>query len=192
MGSVWFSKKAFLYFGGVAVILIGGMIVAMSPYHYFNYALSENQQRPWLQKSDAGYYPELEVSVSLRPSNVTEVFLDLVFSNNDTLELTFVNMTLGPEHQLEGPDVIIYEYSEVIDLPFGNYTVYFDHVEGAGLIDLGLQQISESRTWIVIGGSMNILGIIMGILGYLVPGTFLPTDSDTIVEWGYDEEKTTQ
>jgi hypothetical protein len=192
MGSVWFSKKAFLYFGGAAIIIIGGLIVAMSPYHYFNYALSENQRRPWLMKSDGGYYPELEVSISIRPSNETIVSLDLVFMNNDTLDLTFVNMTLGPEHQLEGPDVVIYEYSEVIDLSFGNYTVYFDNIEGAGLVDLGLQQISDSRLWIVVGGSMNILGIIMGILGYLVPGSFLPSDSDTIVEWGYDEEDTSQ
>jgi hypothetical protein len=192
MGSVWLSKKAFLYFGGAAIILIGGMIVAFSPYHYFNYALSENQLRTWSMKGDTGYYPEVEVSLSLRPSNVTYVSLDLVFLNNDTLELTIVNITLGPEHQLEGPSDVIYEYSQDIDLAFGNYTVGFEKIDGAGLVDLGLQQLSDSRTWIVIGGSMNILGVIMGILGYLVPGSFLPSDSDTIVEWGYEEEDATQ
>ena len=31
----------------------------------------------------------------------------------------------------------------------------------------------------------------MGISGYFVAGSFLPTDSDTIVEWGFDEEDNT-
>jgi hypothetical protein len=192
MGSIWFSKKAFLYFGGVAIILIGGFIVVSSPYHYINYSVSENIHRPWSQWEASGYYPQVEISVSLRPSNSTDVFLGLVFVENATLETTIVNMTLTPENQLEGPDVIIYEYSEIIDLPVGNYTVHFDYIEGAGLIDLGLNQISDSRFWIVVGGSMNLIGIFMGILGYFVPGSFLPSDTDTIVEWGYDEEEPVQ
>ena len=141
---------------------------------------------------ESGYYPQVEISVSLRPSNTTYVFLDLVIMDNDTLETTFLNMTVGPEHQLQGPDSIIYEYSEIIDLPIGNYTVFFDRIDGAGSIDLGLNQISDSRVWIVTGGSMNILGIFMGIAGYFVPGTFLPSDTDTIIEWGYDEQESNQ
>ncbi len=189
MGSIWFSKKSFLYFGGVAIILLGGMIVVMSPYHYINYNIAENVQKPWEIYDVSGYYPQVEISVSLRPSNATYVFLDLVIIDNVTLETTFLNMTIGPEHELVGPDTLIYEYSEIIDLPIGNYTVFFDRIDGAGSIDFGLNQISDSRLWIVIGGSMNILGIFMGIAGYLVPGTFLPSDTDTIVEWGYDEEE---
>ncbi|MHA1930832.1 MAG: hypothetical protein ACTSV2_19850 [Candidatus Thorarchaeota archaeon] len=192
MGSIWFSKKSFLYFGGVAIILLGGLIVVMSPYHYINYNVSENVQRPWEIYDASGYYPQVEISVSLRPSNTSYVFLDLVIMDNDTLETTFLNLTIGPEHQLEGPDSIIYEYSEIIDLPIGNYTIYFDRIEGAGSIDFGLNQISDSRIWIVTGGSMNILGIFMGIAGYFVPGTFLPSDTDTIVEWGYDEQESNQ
>ncbi len=192
MGSIWFSKKSFLYFGGVAIILIGGLIVISSPYHYINYNISENVQRPWEVYDASGYYPQVEISVSLRPSNTSFVFLDLVIMDNDTMETTFLNMTIGPEHQLIGPDSIIYEYSEIIDLPIGNYTVYFDRIDGAGSIDFGLNQISDSRIWIVTGGSMNILGIIMGIAGYFVPGTFLPSDTDTIVEWGYDEQESNQ
>jgi len=188
MGSVWFSKKAFLYFGGIAVILIGGLIVIASPYHYINYSVTENVQRPWEVYDASGYYPQVEISISIRPHNLTDVILDLAIWNNDTLDTIFLNMTLTPEDQVVGPDFILYEYAEIIDLAVGNYTVYFDNVEGVGSIDLGLNQISDSRVWIVTGGSMNILGIIMGILGYLVPGTFLPTDSDTIVEWGYDEQ----
>lgn len=192
MGSIWFSKKSFLYFGGVAIILIGGLIVVMSPYHYINYNISENVQRPWEVYDEAGYYPQVEISVSLQPSNATYVYLDLVIMDNVTLETTFLNMTVGPEHQLQGPDLIIYEYSEIIDLPVGNYTVFFDRIDGAGSIDFGLNQISDSRIWIVTGGSMNILGIFMGIGGYFVPGTFLPSDTDTIVEWGYDEQESNQ
>ncbi len=192
MGSIWFSKKSFLYFGGVAIILIGGLIVISSPYHYINYNISENVQRPWEVYDASGYYPQVEISVSLRPSNTSFVFLDLVIMDNDTMETTFLNMTIGPEHQLIGPDSIIYEYSEIIDLPVGNYTVFFDRIDGAGSIDFGLNQISDSRIWIVTGGSMNILGIIMGIAGYFVPGTFLPSDTDTIVEWGYDEQESNQ
>ncbi len=192
MRSIWFSKKSFLYFGGVAIILLGGMIVVMSPYHYINYNISENVQRPWEVYDASGYYPQVEISVSLRPSNTTHVFLDLVIMDNDTLETTFLNMTIGPEHQLQGPDTIIYEYSEIIDLPIGNYTVFFDKIDGAGNIDFGLNQISDSRFWIVTGGSMNILGIFMGIAGYLVAGTFLPSDTDRIIEWGYDEQDSDQ
>ena len=192
MGSVWFSKKAFLYFGGIAVILIGGLIVIASPYHYINYSVTENVQRPWEVYDASGYYPQVEISISIRPYNQTDVILDLAIWNNDTLDTIFLNMTLTPEDQVTGPDFILYEYAEIIDLAVGNYTVYFDNVEGVGSIDLGLNQISDSRVWIVTGGSMNILGIIMGIVGYLVPGTFLPTDSDTIVEWGYDTQDSDQ
>jgi len=192
MGSIWFSKKSFFYFGGLAVILIGGMIVVISPYHYINYSVSENQTRPWTIYDAPGYYPQLQISISVRPANATIVQLDLVILENSTSDTRFVNMTLGPENQVVGPDFILYEYSEIIDLPVGNYTVYFDNVEGIGGIDLGLNQISDSRTWIVSGGIMNILGIIMGIAGYFVPGSFLPSDSDTIIEWGYDQDEPEQ
>lgn len=192
MGSIWFSKKAFFYFGGLAIILIGGVVVVSSPYHYINYSVTENIHRPWTMYDASGYYPQLEISISVRPANQTTVQLDLVITENSTLENTFVNMTIGVEYQLQGPDVIIYEYSEIIDLPVGNYTVYLDNVEGVGSVDLGLNQVSDSRLWIVSGGIMNIAGIIMGILGYLVPGSFLPSDSDTIIEWGYEEEEKKQ
>jgi hypothetical protein len=192
MGSIWFSKKSFFYFGGLAVILIGGLIVVASPYHYINYSVTENQWRSWTMYDASGYYPQLEISISVRPANTTIVQLDFVIFENSTSNTRFVNMTLGPEDQVEGPDFVLYEYSEIIDLPISNYSVYFDNVDGVGSVDLGLNQISDSRTWIVSGGTLNILGIIMGIAGYLVPGSFLPSDSDTIIEWGYDQEESKQ
>jgi len=191
MGSIWLSKKSFLYFGGAAIILLGGLIVITSPYHYINFAVIQNDQRTFEIYNQAYYYPQLEISVSLRPGNQTAVFIDLSFENNSSLEVLPVNLTLTQEHQLIGPDnIVIYEYSTTIDIAAGNYTVTIDRIVGASQFDLGLNQASDSRLFIVIGGSLNILGLIMGIGGYCVPGTFLPSDSDTIISWGYEEEET--
>ncbi|MCK4567621.1 MAG: hypothetical protein KAU48_09960, partial [Candidatus Thorarchaeota archaeon] len=60
MGSIWFSKKSFLYFGGVAIILLGGMIVVMSPYHYINYNIGAIEHRTWEVYDESGYYPQVE------------------------------------------------------------------------------------------------------------------------------------
>ena len=199
MGSILFSKKAFLYFGGAAVILLGGIIVIFSPYHFIYYSMSENIHKPWSMYDQSGYYPNLEVSISVRPTNATVVELDLVIMNNSTSEMTTVNMTIGPEYQigpttqtLIGPQSVIYEYSTNVDLSAGNYTVWFDRIEGASILDLGLNQASDSRLWIVSGGSLNFLGLAMIIGGYFIKGTLLPSDSDTIVDWGYDENQTNQ
>ncbi len=199
MGSIWFSKKAFLYFGGAAIILLGGFIVIVSPHNYILYPMSESLHKPWSMNNKSGFYPQLEISISVRPVNATIVELDLVIMDNSTTELTTVNMTIGPEYQigsttqtLIGPQSVIYEYSTDIDLPFGNYTVWFDKIEGASILDLGLKQESDYRIWIGIGGFMNFLGIAMIIGGYLMKGTFLPSDTDTIVDWGYDEKQENQ
>ena len=98
-------------------------------------------------------------------------------------------MTLNQDNIVETLDETFYEGVVLADIPVGNYTITIDQIEGAGLIDIGFNQAGDSKLYIFIGGSMNILGLIMGIAGYLVAGTFLPTDSDTIVEWGYDEEE---
>jgi len=199
MGSIWLSKKAFLYFGGAAILLLGGVVVIMSPYHYIMYSMSENIHKPWSVYDKSGYYPQVEVFVSVRPINVTIVNLDLVIMNNSTSEITTVNMTIGPEYQigpttqtLIGPHSVIYEYTTDVDLPAGNYTVWFDRIEGASILDLGLNQASDSRLWVGIGGFMNFFGLGMIIVGYFVKGTFLPSDVDTIVDWGYDENQSNQ
>ena len=188
MGSIWFSKKAFLYFGGAFIILLGGAIVLMAPYHYVNLAVIENDQRTFDIWDSPGYYPQLEVSLSgVRPGNSTPVYLDIVFVENTTMDTYSVNFTLTEEHLVETPDGLFYEASMIVDIDVGNYTLTIDRVQGTTLINLGLEQVSDSKLWVGIGGSMNILGLVMGISGYFVAGTFLPTDSDTIVEWGYDE-----
>ncbi|MFW9793642.1 MAG: hypothetical protein ACFFEE_05040 [Candidatus Thorarchaeota archaeon] len=187
MGSVWFSKKAFLYFGGAAVILLGGAIVLMSPYHYINFAVIENDQRTFNVWNRAGYYAQVEVTVGVRVGNSSTVEIDLVFQENVTLDTVVVNITLDEDDIIETPDASYFDGTLIADVPFGNYTVTIDRVSGANLFDLGLNQVSDSRLWVVAGGSMNIIGLIMGIAGYFVPGHFLPTDADTIVDWGYEE-----
>lgn len=189
MGSIWFSKKAFLYFGGAAIILIGGAIVLMAPYHYINFAVLENDQRTFDIWDRQGYYPQLEVSVTLRPGNSSTVEIGIVLLENVTLDTYIVNMTLDHNDIVETADDILYEDHLLVDIPYGNYTVTIDQVSGGGLIDIGFKQASDSDLFIFVGGMMNIIGLFMGIGGYFVAGTFLPTDSDIIVEWGYDEEE---
>ena len=189
MGSVWLSKKAFLYFGGAFIIILGGAIVYMSPYNYINFAMVENSPRTFTMKADAGYYPQIEISASVRLGNLSAVQIDLILEENVTHAQYIVNMTLTSEDQVIGPEQIIYEQSTTIPLPAGNYTLHIDNLEGAGQADIGLNQASDSRLWIVSGGMMNIIGVVMGIVGYILPGTFLPTDSNTIVEWGYEDEE---
>ena len=189
MGSVWLSKKAFLYFGGAAIIILGGVFVLIAPYHYVNLAVLENDQRTFSIWDEQGFYPQLEVSVSMRPGNSTIIELDIVLVENNTLDTYVVNYTLTEDDLIETPDASFYESLQIIDIASGNYTITIDHVSEALMIDLGLKQLSDSKIYIAIGGSMNILGLIMGAAGYFVRGAFLPTDSDTIVEWGYDEEK---
>jgi len=156
--------------------------------------MNEGLHKPWTMEGESGYYTQLEVSVSVRPVNATIVELDLFLMNNVTMEITTVNMSIGPENQigpttqtLIGPQSGIYEYSTLIDLGIGNYTIWFENIEGASSVDLGLNQASDSRLWIGIGGMLNFLGVLMIIIGYFVKGTFLPSDTDTIVDWGYEE-----
>ena len=187
MGSVWFSKKAFLYFGGAIIILIGGAIVYMSPYHYINFAVREGDQRTFSVWNKDGYHEQIEVAVSLRPGNSSVIQIGLVMTENRTLDTILINMTLDQNNLVETRDNRYYEGSTIIDVPYGNYTLRVDQLTGVGQFDLGLKQVSDSRLWIAIGGSMNIIGLLMGVAGYMVRGTFLPSDSDTIVEWGYDD-----
>ncbi len=192
MGSIWFRKKALLYFGGAAIILIGGAVVLSAPYNYINFAVTENQQRTFDIWDRTGYHPELEVSVSIRLGNTSTVEIGLVLQENSTLDTYFVNMTLDEDNLLETRDQMFFEGSTTLDIPFGNYTITFDKIDGAGLIDIGFNQGGDSQLYIFIGGAMNVIGLIMCISGYFVAGTFLPTDSDTIVEWGFDDEEETE
>jgi hypothetical protein len=76
-----------------------------------------------------------------------------------------------------------------VNLAFGDYVVYAENITGATYFDLALTQTSNSRLYIVTGGSMNIIGLVMCIMGYCVSGTILPTGNETIIGWGYDKRE---
>ena len=161
----------------------------MAPYHFNNFAVIENEQRTFSILDEDGYYPRLEIAVSLRLGNSTTVDIGFVLEENSTHDTYNVNITLDESNIVESQDEIFLEDNLVVAILPGNYTITFDNIDGAGRIDIGFEQASDSRLYVFIGGSMNIIGLIMGIAGYFVSGAFLPTDSDTIVEWGYEEEE---
>lgn len=189
MRSVWFSKKAFLYFGGVFIIILGGAIVYFAPYHSTGYIAMDGRQVTFSIWNEDRFYPELEVWVSVRPSNSTLVSVDLTILNNETLDVQTMNITLTAEHQLPGSNPPVFEKTVVINLDPGNYLLTLDRLDGASFVDIGLTQLSDMRTWVVTGGTMNIVGLIMGIIGYVLPGELISTGDERIVEWGYEEEK---
>ncbi len=189
MRSAWFWKKAFLYFGGAFILLLGGAIVVMAPYNYMGYVAPEGDVYPFKIRDDPGYYPQLEFGLGASPDNETIIYVDVRIVNNETHNVIIRNYTLDERYRLTGVSNIRYEMKDVISLEYGNYTIYIDRLEGITWIDVSLKQLTNSRTYIIIGGSMNILGLVMGIIGYCMPGTMIETDDEQrIIQWGYDKE----
>jgi len=189
--SVWFNRKAFFYFGGAFIIILGGAIVYSAPYHATGFIAMEGRQASFSIWEEDRFYPQLEVWISARLSNSTIVNVDITIQNNDTFEVNTLNMTLTVEHQIPTSNPPVYENTVVIDLDSGNYTLRIDRLDGAGFADIGLTQISDMRNWVVTGGTMNIVGLIMGVVGFFLPGKMLPTGAESIVAWGYEEEENT-
>ncbi|RLI52389.1 MAG: hypothetical protein DRO93_15065 [Candidatus Thorarchaeota archaeon] len=185
--SARFYLKAFLYFGGAAVILLGGAIVLMAPYHYIGFIATTGDACPFEIYSREGYFQQMEISVTVKPDNVSTVYVDFRVVNNVTLETTVLNMTLTEEDMVSASNPRAYVQRQVIDLAAGNYTIYVDRIEGASWIDVSYEQLSIKRNYIVTGGILNIVGLIMCISGYFVSGTLIPPDEGVVVEWGYDE-----
>lgn len=188
MSPTWRQKKAFLYFGGAAIILMGGAIILSAPYHYFAAVAAEGQTYNFEMWEGLGYYSELEFLVSASPDNDTVIHIDLLIRNNDTAAETSVNITLTSDDQ--HPDVvgIYYEERVIVPLETGNYTLSFERVTEVSFIDFSFTQLSDSRNFIIIGGAMNIVGLIMGGAGYFVAGSLIPTGEEAIIDWGYEEE----
>ncbi len=189
MGNPWLSKKAFFYFGGAFVLLLGGAIVLMAPYHYTGYVALRGDVDAFEIWDSSGYYPQLEVAVTVVPESNGSVFVDIRIRNNETLVTSFVNMTMTSDDRLPDADRLTYEKRVIVDLDPGNYTIFFDRIEGAADIDVAFTQLSDSRAYIVTGGIMNIVGLIMGATGYCIGGTLIPSGDETIVEWGWDEHQ---
>ena len=112
--------------------------------------------------------------------------IDIHIQNNDTLAITSINMTLTIADILPDVESPTYEGIEIVDLEAGGYTIHTDRIEGAADFDFGMTQVSESRTFVVIGGIMNIVGLIMGAAGYFVGGTLISSGEDAIIDWGSD------
>ena len=189
MGNLWLSKKAFLYFGGTFVLLLGGAIVLMAPYHYTGYVALQGDIDAFEIWEGTGYYSQLEVAITVTPSLNNSVFVDIRFRNNATFVMNTVNMTLSTADSLLEVERLTYEKRVILDLDPGNYTIFIDRIEGASDMDIAFTQISDSRTYIVTGGIMNIAGLLMGATGYCIGGSLIPTGDEAIVEWGWDEHQ---
>ncbi len=189
MGNPLLSKKAFLYFGGTFVLLLGGAIVLMAPYHYTGYVALQGDRDAFEIWEGTGYYSQLEVAITVTPSLNNSVFVDIRFINNESLVTNTVNMTLSTADSLLDAERVIYEKRVILDLDPGNYTIFIDRIEGASDMDLAFTQISDSRAYIVTGGVMNIAGLLMGATGYCIGGSLIPTGDEAIVEWGWDEHQ---
>ncbi|MHA1907751.1 MAG: hypothetical protein ACW98Y_10695 [Candidatus Thorarchaeota archaeon] len=189
MGNPWLSKKAFFYFGGAFVLLLGGAIVLMAPYHYTGYVALQGDVDAFEIWEGIGYYHQLEVAVTVTPDANNSVYVDVLFRNNETLVENWVNMSLTSDDRLPEASYVVYEQREIVDLIPGNYTIFFERIEGAADMDIAFTQLSESRTYIVTGGIMNIAGLIMGATGYCVGGSLIPSGDEAIVEWGWDEHQ---
>ncbi|MHA2426076.1 MAG: hypothetical protein ACXAEF_14895, partial [Candidatus Thorarchaeota archaeon] len=100
MGNPWLSKKAFFYFGGAFVLLLGGAIVLMAPYHYTGYVALQGDIDAFEIWEGTGYYPQLEIAVTDTPISNDSVYVDLLITNNDTLIDNTVNMTLSTADSL--------------------------------------------------------------------------------------------
>ena len=187
MGNPWLSKKAFLYFGGAFVLLLGGVIVLIAPYHYTGYIVEQGDTDAFEMWTGTGFHSQLEIAVLVRPVTNNSVQVDITFSSTTSSDVQVVNMTLSEIDSVPSTDRVAYEKRVTIDLDYGNYTIDIDRIDNASNLDISYTQLSDSRTFIVTGGLMNIAGLVMGALGYCVKGSFIPSGDEAIVDWGYDE-----
>ncbi len=183
-----FRKKAFLYFGGAFIILLGGAIVVMAPYHAISIPFTDEHAATWEMWEGSGFYPVLELKIETRGVNTTMAYVDLLFVNNDTLDQFVLNFTMDSENVLPGSNPPVFMDETTLNLDYGNYTIHIERIENVGLLDLSMEQKNDRRNFVILGGSMNIIGIIMGISGWCVSGSFISSGEETIVQWGYEEE----
>ncbi|MFX0055934.1 MAG: hypothetical protein ACFFAX_13080 [Promethearchaeota archaeon] len=190
MGNPWRSKKAFLYFGGAFVIILGGIIVLSAPYNIVIYRASVGERMPFTIRDASGYYPELEISLDLRASsNISALEIDFTVRHDESSQDYLVNFTLTSDDVVPGSNPPTFVSRQMIDVIPGQYTITLDRANETALMDVGFTQMTDSRLFIVTGGSLNILGLIMGGTGWFLTGSFLPTGDEMIVDWGYEEEE---
>ena len=189
MVTPWFMKKLILYIGGAIIIFLGGSIVLIAPYNYMGYVAPQGDVYHFKIIEANGYYPQLELGIGASPDNETVIFVDVRFVNNETHEAIIANITLDDSDRLTQSKKLRYEETTILDIPYGNYTVYIDRVVGMTWIDVSLKQVTDSKTYIGVGAAMNVGGIIMLIAGYCITGEIIENpDNRRVLQWGYDEE----
>ena len=184
-----FQKKAFLYFGGAIIILLGGAIIITSPYHAVGYVAYEGEAFTFEIWEGSGFYPKLELKVSSRGENVSFTEVHITFMDNYTHETRTLNISMNEDDQLPGSNPPVFENTTILELEYSAYTISIDRTVNVGLLDLGFTQVTDSRNFIVLGGSMNIIGLIMGCSGYCVAGSLIPSGDEAIVKWGFEDEE---
>ena len=191
MGNPWRSKKAFLYFGGAFVIILGGIIVLSAPYNIVIYRASVGERMPFTIRDVSGYYPQLEISVDIRAStNATSaIAIDFAIQKDESPQVYSMNFTLTSDDVVPGSNPPTFVSRQMIDVIPGEYTITLDRANATALMDIGFTQMSNSRLFIVTGGALNIIGLIMGGAGWFLTGSFLPTGDEMIVDWGYEDKE---
>jgi hypothetical protein len=186
--ATWKSKKAFLYFGGAFIILLGGVIILIAPYHYLWFVARPGESRPFSVWEGSGYYSQMEFKFSVIPGNVSEVDTEIEVRDDNLERIHLFNFSLtssdatGPITQRQ------FRKSYILDIEIGDYSILVLRVIGMDYIEIELTQTSDSRLYIVAGGSFNILGLFMGALGYMVAGSFLPSGDEIIIDWGFEDK----
>ncbi len=186
--SIWLSKKGLLYLSSIILLLGGGAVILSAPYHYYGFVAGEGDRQPFDIWNLPGYYEQLEISVTVGAVNVSVISVDFRIVENRTDEVYILNMTLDSQDTIPGSNPPVRVKREVIDVPYGNYTIYIDSVEGASSMDISYKQLSDSRTYIVTGGMMNIIGLAAGLIGWCVSGSVISRDQEIVVDWQYEEE----
>ncbi len=183
-----FYIKAFLYLGGAFVLLLGGAIIINAPYNYVGFIAASGDACPFTLHDRTDFYEQLEIGVTVKPNNVSLVRVDFTIIRNETLETYTLNMTITEEENLlPGTNPKAFMKKQVIDVGYGNYTIYVDKIEGADWIDVSYNQLSNNKMIIGIGFALNIVGLVMIIGGFAVSGSLVESES-IIVDWGYEDE----
>jgi hypothetical protein len=183
----WKSKKAFFYFGGAFIILLGGVIILNAPYHYLWFVARPGENRPFSVWEGSGYYPQMEFTFSVTPDNGTEVDAEIAVRNNESETVHLFNLSLTSSDAVGPITARQFRRSSLLDLEVEDYSLIILRVDGVDYVEIELTQTSDSRLYIVAGGSLNIFGLFMQALGYMVAGSFLPTGDEIIVDWGFDD-----
>ncbi len=185
-----FQKKSILYFGGAFIIILGGAIIVTSPYHAVGYVAFEGEAFTFEIWEGSGFYPILELKVSSRGENVSFTEVHITIMDNYTLETQTLNISMNEDNQLPGSNPPVFENTTRLNLEYSAYTISIDRTVNVGLLDLGFTQVTDSRIFIVLGGIMNIVGLVMGCSGYCVAGSLIPSGDEAIVRWGFEDEET--